>query len=219
MMTNADDQQCCDNTLGNGLIPMSASIKSVTDATFETEVLKASQSVLVLFFADSPNHNNYCDKLDLILGKIVCEIPDKLTITKINLDENPLTGFSNGVRSFPTLMLFKNGHLVATKVGSLAEQPLRIWLNSFMPEIDLNCSSDAGEAKSSGNAEIQTDTSMLSKSTKDNFLGIFGAVLFFGSWGFCIAHYGFLLGLGFGWLPSLILTYITFATLQSFFPK
>ena len=104
---------------------MAANTKPVTDSTFETDVLKASGPVLVDFWAEWCGP---CKMIGPILEDIAGEMQGQLSIVKMDLEENPMTPSKFGVRSIPTLMLFKNGQLAATKVGAMPKQALQAWL-------------------------------------------------------------------------------------------
>jgi len=105
---------------------MGANSKQVTDATFETDVLKASGLVLLDFWAEWCGP---CRQLGPVLEDIAAEMGGKVTIAKMNVDQNPETPGKFGVRSIPTLVLFKDGQPIDTKVGSLPKQALVAWLN------------------------------------------------------------------------------------------
>src|SRR3984957_2382462 len=95
---------------------MGAATKAVTDATFEADVLKSSLPVLVDFWAEWCGP---CKMIGPVLEEVAAEMQGKVTIAKVNVDENPLAPSKYGIRSIPTLMLFKNGQLTATKVGAV----------------------------------------------------------------------------------------------------
>ncbi len=105
---------------------MGAATKAVTDSSFEQDVLKASGPVLVDFWAECCGP---CKIIGPILEELAGEMGGKVTIAKLNLDENPMTPSKYGIRSIPTLMLFKDGQLTATKVGALPKQALQSWLS------------------------------------------------------------------------------------------
>ncbi len=100
-----------------------------TDYNFQKDVLQASKPVLVDFYAD------WCGPCKVIapaLEEIAIQLQDKVTIAKINIDDNPNTPQNYGVRGIPTLMLFKNGQVAATKVGSMPKSKLLEWIQSVI---------------------------------------------------------------------------------------
>lgn len=99
----------------------------VDDANFDKDVLKASGAVLVDFWAEWCGP---CKQISPILDEIATEMQGKLTVAKVNIDKNPETPQKYGVRGIPTLILFKEGKPVATKVGSLPKSKLVEWLQS-----------------------------------------------------------------------------------------
>ncbi|MCM0035249.1 MAG: thioredoxin TrxA [Burkholderiaceae bacterium] len=106
---------------------MSEHIKNVSDDSFNADVLHASQPVLVDYWAAWCGP---CKMIAPILEEISTEFVGKVTIAKLNVDENQETAAKFGVRGIPTLMLFKNGEVVATKVGALSKSQLTEFLNS-----------------------------------------------------------------------------------------
>ena len=105
---------------------MSQGIVHVTDESFDSEVLKSDSPVLVDYWAEwcSP-----CKLIAPVLEEIATEYSGRLKVAKLNIDENPDTPPKYGIRGIPTLMLFKNGHVEATKVGALSKSQLSAFLD------------------------------------------------------------------------------------------
>lgn len=101
----------------------------VSDQDFEKDVLKAQGHVLVDFWAEWCGP---CKQLSPVLDEISDEMKDKLTVAKVNIDQNPDAPQKYGVRGIPTLILFKDGEAVATKVGSMPKSKLVEWLESVV---------------------------------------------------------------------------------------
>jgi thioredoxin 1 len=106
---------------------LSEKIVYVSDDSFEDEVLKADSPVLVDFWAEWCGP---CKMIAPILNEIADEYGDKVRIAKLNIDENPATPPKYGIRGIPTLMLFKNGNVEATKVGAVSKSQLTAFLDS-----------------------------------------------------------------------------------------
>ncbi len=106
---------------------MSDKIVHVTDGSFEEDVLKAEDPVLVDYWAEWCGP---CKAIAPILGEIAEEYAGRLKIAKLNIDENPSTPPKYGIRGIPTLMLFKDGNVEATKVGALSKSQLSAFLDS-----------------------------------------------------------------------------------------
>ncbi len=102
-------------------------IKHVSDASFDADVLKASGPVLVDYWAEWCGP---CKMIAPVLDEIAGTYEGKLTIAKLNIDENQETPAKHGVRGIPTLMLFKNGEVAATKVGALSKSQLSAFLDA-----------------------------------------------------------------------------------------
>ncbi len=99
--------------------------KQVTDATFETEVLKAAGLVLVDFWAEWCGP---CRMMGPVLDELAADMQGKVAVVKLNVDESAATAGQYGIRSIPTLMLFKDGKQVSSKVGAVPKQALQAWL-------------------------------------------------------------------------------------------
>jgi thioredoxin 1 len=97
----------------------------VTDDSFDTDVLKASGPVLVDFWAEWCGP---CKQIAPALDQISEELAGKVTVAKINIDENQMTPGKYGVRGIPTMMLFKDGKLAATTVGAMPKSKIVEWL-------------------------------------------------------------------------------------------
>ncbi len=104
---------------------MSEFIFEATDENFDSEVLKHSGSVLVDFWAEWCGP---CKMIGPVLEELAGAMQGKLSILKMNVDENPLSPSKFGIRSIPTLILFKDGQPVATKIGAATKQALEGWL-------------------------------------------------------------------------------------------
>jgi thioredoxin 1 len=102
-------------------------IKHVSDASFETDVLKAQGAVLVDYWAEWCGP---CKMIAPVLDEIATTYAGKVTIAKLNIDENQETPAKHGVRGIPTLMLFKDGEVAATKVGALSKSQLQAFLDA-----------------------------------------------------------------------------------------
>ncbi|MEQ9915217.1 thioredoxin TrxA [Pectobacterium aroidearum] len=106
---------------------MSDKIIHLTDDSFGTKVLQSEGAILVDFWAEWCGP---CKMIAPILDEIAEEFEGKLTVTKLNIDENPATAPKYGIRGIPTLLLFKNGEVAATKVGALSKGQLKEFLTA-----------------------------------------------------------------------------------------
>ena len=100
---------------------------AVTDATFEDTVVNAKKPVLVDFWAEWCGP---CKMIGPIVEEIAKEYGGKLTVAKLNVDENAAVPAKHGIRGIPTLILFKNGAVVSQKVGAAAKSQLTAWIDS-----------------------------------------------------------------------------------------
>jgi thioredoxin 1 len=103
--------------------------KQITDDSFEADVLKAGTPVLVDFWAEWCGP---CKQIAPALEDLAKELGARVTVAKLNIDENPMTPSKYGVRGIPTLMLFKNGQVAATKIGALPKGKLFEWVESVL---------------------------------------------------------------------------------------
>lgn len=106
---------------------MNDKIVAVSDASFENDVLKSEKPVLLDYWAEWCGP---CKMIAPILDEIADEYSDKVTIAKINIDDNQETPAKYVVRSIPTLMIFKEGEVSATKVGALSKAQLMEFIDS-----------------------------------------------------------------------------------------
>ena len=101
----------------------------VTDTSFQLDVLESKTPVLVDFWAE------WCQPCKMIapsLEEMSTELAGRLTIAKINIDENPQVPTKYGVRGIPTLMIFEHGQVAATKVGALPKNKIKEWIEASL---------------------------------------------------------------------------------------
>ncbi len=106
---------------------MSKNIVHVSDESFEQEVLNATEPVLIDYWAEWCGP---CKMIAPILDELAQEYGEKIKIAKLNIDENPQTPPRYGIRGIPTLMLFRNGNVEATKVGAVSKSQLAAFIDS-----------------------------------------------------------------------------------------
>ena len=101
----------------------------ISDGDFENDVLKADGPVLVDFWAEWCGP---CKQIGPLLDELSDEMGSKIKIAKVNIDQNPDTPQKYGVRGIPTMMIFKDGELAATKVGALPKGKIQEWIDSVV---------------------------------------------------------------------------------------
>lgn len=108
---------------------MSNKVHVATDASFDTDVLKASTPVLVDFWAEWCGP---CRAISGIIDEVATAYDGRLKVVKVNVDQNPETPGQYGVRGIPTLLMFRDGDLVATQVGALSKSQLSAFIDEHL---------------------------------------------------------------------------------------
>ena len=108
---------------------MSDKILTLSDATFDETVKASDTPVVIDFWAE------WCGPCKMIapfLDELATEMEGRVTVAKVNIDENPQTPRKYGVRGIPTMILFKGGQVAATKIGALPKSKLKEWVESVL---------------------------------------------------------------------------------------
>lgn len=108
---------------------MSEKITHITDETFDDEVLNSTQPVLIDYWAEWCGP---CKMIAPVLEEVAEDYDEKLKVVKLNIDDNPETPPKYGIRGIPTLMIFKNGNVEATKVGAVSKSQLTAFIDSSL---------------------------------------------------------------------------------------
>jgi len=106
---------------------MSDKIINVSDSSFDTDVLGSDKPVLVDYWAEWCGP---CKMIAPVISEVADQYADRLSVAKLNVDDNPNTAPKYGIRGIPTLMIFKGGNVIATKVGALSKSQLLEFIDS-----------------------------------------------------------------------------------------
>ena len=112
--------------------------KSVTDASFKADVLSEDQAVLVDFWA---GHCTPCHQIAPTLEEISNDYEGRLTVAKVNIDDNPEMPDKYGIRSIPTLMIFQDGAVTAMRIGAGTKRELTAWIDETLRETSTTSAS------------------------------------------------------------------------------
>ncbi len=103
--------------------------KHITDASFDQEIAQAGTPILIDFWAEWCGP---CKMVAPILDELSGEYDGKITIAKLNIDDNPIKASQLGIRSIPTMMIFKDGKMVDQRVGAMRKGDLQAWINQHI---------------------------------------------------------------------------------------
>jgi thioredoxin 1 len=103
------------------------SVKSIKENEFESEVINSDKPVLIDFWAEWCGP---CKEIAPILDEIANEMKDKIKVVKINIDENPNIPNKYGIQSIPTMLIFKKGEPISTKIGAAIKSEVKTWIET-----------------------------------------------------------------------------------------
>ena len=103
------------------------SVKSIKEKEFESEVINSDKPVLIDFWAEWCGP---CKEIGPILDEIADEMKDKIKVVKINIDENPNIPNKYGIQSIPTMIIFKKGQPISTKIGAANKSEVKTWIET-----------------------------------------------------------------------------------------
>ena len=105
------------------------SVKSIKENEFESEVINSDKPVVIDFWAE---WSGPCKEIAPILDEIADEMKDKIKVVKINIDENPNIPNKYGIQSIPTMIIFKNGQPISTKIGAAIKSEVKTWIETSL---------------------------------------------------------------------------------------